>query len=206
MVRRSTGATCAAVSRGRQVAQRESTWRGHGGASLPKLRQRRSSCPMPGLRQRRSGCPRSTAFRQHRRRHGCRSQSNAGAVAGVLAKSPVPAHGLAAQGRVASAKRGVVFSWVRLIYLLRASCPAPFGPATLFARAPGAEVNKQKKKSPGAASARKLLLSCWITENRHLILRAPFKKADQKLSLTPTPQGRGSRLLSPRGERAKRPP
>ena len=67
MARCSTRGPCAAVSRGRQAAQRGI---GMARAWMPELRQRRSGCPMP------------MPFRQHM---------------DVLSKSPAPAHGLAGQ-------------------------------------------------------------------------------------------------------------
>ena len=50
----------------------------------------------------------STRFRQHK---------------DVLSKSPAPPHGLAAHGWAASAKRGVVFSWVLLFWTSKREVP-----------------------------------------------------------------------------------
>jgi hypothetical protein len=54
-------------------------------------------------------------FRQHTRRQGCRSQSNAGAVAGVLSKSPAAAHGLV----------GLPRAWMPELRQRRSGCPMP---------------------------------------------------------------------------------
>jgi len=42
--------------------------------------------------------------------------------------------------------------------LLRASCPPPFGPASLFVRAPSADVATQEEGNSRRLAARKLLL------------------------------------------------
>ncbi len=115
MARCSIRGPCAAVSRGRQAAQRETT-----GRSIP--------------------------FRTGRRRHGCRSQNNAGAVVGARSKSPAPTHGLAGHGegmdarveatqeRLPEARQapsGVAFSFTPgiLPYALRAGFAVRTAPA-----------------------------------------------------------------------------
>jgi hypothetical protein len=77
----------------------------------------RATAWMPELRRRRSGCPMSAPLF---------------ARTGVRSKSPASAHGLAAHKRAASAKWGVVFSWVLLFYSGR---PAT-APALLYLRHP----------------------------------------------------------------------
>jgi hypothetical protein len=51
---------------------------------------------------------------------------------------------------------GWPFSWVTFS-LLRASCPPPFGPAALFARASCARVATQRESDSGRVADRKLL-------------------------------------------------
>ena len=51
--------------------------------------------------------------------------------------------------------------------LLRASCPPPFGPAALFARASCACVATQRESNSAAEGRRKLLLSGHIQEQKH---------------------------------------
>ncbi len=95
-------------------------------------------------------------FRQHRE---------------VLSKSPTPAHELAGHGEGMDARveatqeqlpdarqapSGGRFLLVTSL-LLRASCPSPFGPASLFAHASCVHVDKQKRSNLAAAGRRKLL-------------------------------------------------
>ena len=55
-------------------------------------------------------------------RHGCRFLF---ARTGVLSKSPAPPHGLAGQGCPASAKWGVVFSWLLLFWTSKREVTRP---------------------------------------------------------------------------------
>ncbi len=133
---------CAAVSRGRQAAQREPTGcrflfaragDGMARAWTPELRQRRSSCPMPELRQRRSSCPMPVRKARPRltdlpcrRRHGEGMDARVEATQEQLPDARVEA---TQEQLPEPGKRQA--GWPSL--LLRASCPSPFGPASPFA-------------------------------------------------------------------------
>ena|GEM_PF-2427052 len=61
--------------------------------------------------------------------------------------------------------------------LLRASCPTPFGPASLFARAPGACVATQEKVARAPQGVRKLLLCTHLPEQKHRAQGALLQKS-----------------------------
>ena len=76
----------------------------------------------------------------------------------------------------ASAKRGCSFLLVTSL-LLRAFCPSPFGPASLFAHASCVHVDKQKRSNSASTGGRKLFALNAEADKRIARERAPTRAA-----------------------------
>jgi hypothetical protein len=146
----------------------------HNSKTIAPIRQ--PSILALSLSQPRSGCAPSAG-------HGEGMDTRVEATQGQLPDGPPlypgPLCGGESGRSPASAKRGCSFLLVTSL-LLRAFCPSPFGPASLFAHASCVHVDKQRRSNSASTGGRKLFALNAEADKRIARERAPARGRDVK--------------------------